>query len=110
MNRSSEPIEWASDNGSCYTARDTRAFAREMCPVPCTTPVSSTQFSGMAEAFVRTLKRDYVRVKSRPDAQTVNEQLPGCLAHYNEVHPHRALGYRSPREYIAQTREAPSGL
>jgi putative transposase len=64
----------------------------------------------MAEAFVRTLKRDYVRVNPRPDAQTVIEQLPGWLAHYNEVHPHRALGYRSPREYIAQTREAPSGL
>ena len=52
----------------------------------------------------------YVRVNPRPDAQTVIEQLPGWLAHYNEVHPHRALGYRSPREYIAQTREAPSGL
>lgn len=52
--------------------------------------------------------------------------LPTCLAprpmhrpssiscplfdHYKEVHPHRALGYRSPREFIAQTREALSGL
>jgi hypothetical protein len=23
------------------------------------------------------------------------------IAHYNEVHPHKALGYRSPREFIA---------
>ena len=22
-------------------------------------------------------------------------------AHYNEVHPHKALGYRSPREFVA---------
>jgi hypothetical protein len=50
---------------------------------------------------VRTLKRDYVRVSPKPDAQTVIEQLPGWLAHYNEVHPHRALGYRSPREATA---------
>ena len=64
----------------------------------------------MAEAFVRTLKRDYVRVNPRPDARIVIEQLPVWLAHYNAVHPHRALGYRSPREYIAQTREALSGL
>ena len=64
----------------------------------------------MAEAFVRTLKRDYVHVSPRPDAKTVIEQLPGRLAHYNNVHPRRALGYRSPRDYIEQTREAPSGL
>ena len=101
---------WLSDNGSCYTARDTRAFAREIGLVPLTTPVSSPQSNGMAEAFVRTLKRDYVRVSPRPDARTVIEQLPSWLAHYNDVHPHRALGYRSPPEYIAQTREAPSGL
>jgi putative transposase len=110
VNRLPEPIEWLSDNGSCYTARDTRAFARDIGLVPLTTPVSSPQSNGMAEAFVRTLKRDYVRVSPRPDARTVIEQLPSWLAHYNEVHPHRALGYRSPREYIAQTREAPSGL
>ena len=50
----------------------------------------------MAEAFVRTIKRDYVRVSPRPDAETVMRQLPGWIAHYNKVHPHKALGYRSP--------------
>ena len=110
VNRLPEPIESLSDNGSPYTARDTRAFSRDIGPIPLTTPVSSPQSNGMAEAFVRTLKRDYVRVNPRPDAQTVIEQLPGWLALYNEVHTHRALGYQSPSEYIAQTREAPSGL
>ena len=62
VNRLPEPIEWLSDNGSCYTARGTRVFAREIGLVPRTTPVSSPQSNGMAEAFVRTLKRDYVRV------------------------------------------------
>lgn len=110
VNRLPKPIEWLTDNGSCYTARDTLTFARDIGLVPRMTPVSSPQSNGMAEAFVRTSKRDYVRVNPRPDARTVIEQLPGWLAHYNEVHPHRALGYRSPREYIAQTREAPSSL
>jgi putative transposase len=38
--------------------------------------------------------------------------LPGWFAHYNQLHPHRALGYRSPREFIAarQTKEAMSAL
>ena len=46
-----------------------------------------------------------------PDAKAVLRQLPLWLAHYNELHPHRALGYRSPREFIARsTQEALSGL
>ena len=53
--------------------------------------------------FVRTLKRDYVRVSPVPDAETVLRQLPSWLAHYNEIHPHRAFGYRSPREFIARS-------
>lgn len=110
VSRVPEPIEWLTDNGSCYTARNTRAFARGIGLIPRTTPVSSPQSNGMAEAFVRTLKRDYVRVNPRPDALSVIDQLPGWFAHYNEVHPHRALRYRSPREFIAQTCEALSGL
>jgi putative transposase len=55
----------------------------------------------MAEAFVRTIKRDYVRVSLCPDAKTVMLQLPSWITHYNEVHPHKALGYRSPHEFIA---------
>ena len=57
--------------------------------------------NGMAEAFVRTIKRDYVRVSPVPDAKTVKRLLPSWMTHYNEVHPHKALGYRSPREFIA---------
>jgi putative transposase len=30
-----------------------------------------------------------------------SRQPPAWIAHYNEVHPHKALGYRSPREFIA---------
>ena len=66
-----------------------------------TTLVESPQSNGMAEAFVRTIKRDYVRVSPCLDASTVMRQLPAWIIHYNEVHPHKALGYRSPREFIA---------
>lgn len=111
VNRLPHTIEWLTDNGSCYTAHDTRRFARDLGLVPRTTPVESPQSNGMAEAFVRTLKRDYARVSPRPDARSVIEQLPGWLDHYNRVHPHRALGYRSPREFIHRsTREELSGL
>src|SRR6188472_4404457 len=101
VNRLPVTIEWLSDNGSCYIAGDTRSFARDIGLEPRTTPIESPQSNGMAEAFVRTIKRDYVRISPRPDAKTVMRQLPAWIAHYNEVHPHKALGYRSPREFIA---------
>jgi ribonuclease VapC len=49
----------------------------------------------MAKAFVRAIRRDYVHVSPRPDSETVMHQLS------DEVQPHKALGYRSPREFIA---------
>ena len=99
VNRLPVPIEWLSDNGSPYTARETRTLAREVGLVPCTTPIESPQSNGMAEAFVKTLKRDYAQVNPRPDAASVLRQLDGCFEHYNTIHPHKALGYRSPREF-----------
>ena len=100
VNRLPHVIEWLSDNGSGTIAADTKALAREIGLEPRTTPVRSPQSNGMAEAFVRTMKRDYVRVSPRPDACTVIAQLPVWFEHTNAVHPHRALGYRSPREFI----------
>lgn len=101
VDKAPEPIEWLSDNGSGYIAGDTKAFARGIGLEPRTTPVRSPQSNGMAEAFVRTIKRDYARVSFLPDARAIMDLLPKWIAHYNEVHPHRALGYRSPREFIA---------
>jgi len=94
-------IEWLSDNGSPYTARDTRRFARDLGLDPVTTPIQSPQSNGMAEALVKTIKRDYARFADLPDARAALAQLPRWFAHYNRLHPHKALGYRSPREFIA---------
>ena len=112
VNRLPSTIEWLTDNGSGYIAHETRRFAREIGFEPRTTPVESPQSNGMAEAFVRTIKRDYARVSPLPDAETVMQQLPTWFEHYNTVHPHRALRYRSPREFIASrlNRENVSGL
>ncbi len=99
VNKLPKPIEWLSDNGSPYTAGETRALARDIGLKPCTTPIESPQSNGMAEAFVKTFKRDYARVSAKPDAASVLHQLDSWFEHYNRVHPHKALGYRSPREF-----------
>ncbi|MQX62307.1 IS3 family transposase [Sinorhizobium meliloti] len=106
INMLSEPIEWLTDNGSCFIARDTASLLRDIGMEPCTTPVRSPQSNGMAEAFVKTFKRDYVAVNPTPDAETVMAQLPFWFEHYNNLHPHSALGYQSPREFISSKSQA----
>jgi transposase InsO family protein len=93
------PIEWLSDNGPPYTATDTREMARDLGLNACTTPYRSPESNGMAEAFVKTFKRDYVRIHEIPDAVALMKQLPEWFEDYNENHPHSALKMRSPREF-----------
>jgi transposase InsO family protein len=92
-------IEWLTDNGSAYTARETRDFALSMGLAVCTTPVQSPESNGMAEGFVKTFKRDYVNVNRLDNARVVLEQLPGWIEDYNENAPHKGLKMMSPREY-----------
>lgn len=94
-----KPIQWLSDNGSAYTAALTRSFARDVGLEPVNTPVSSPQSNGMAESFVKTMKRDYVDFMPKPDARTAIGNLAIAFEHYNEHHPHSALRYHSPREF-----------
>src|SRR5215475_8640664 len=55
-------VEWLSDNGSPFTAKETLDFAAALGLVPCFTPVHSPESNGIAEAFVETFKRDYARI------------------------------------------------
>ncbi len=54
----------------------------------------------MFEAFVKTFKRDYLRISPLPDAPSVLRQIAGWIDDYNEIHPHSALRMRSLREFI----------
>ena len=66
----------------------------------CFTPIRSPESNGIAEAFVKTFKRDYARLSILPDAETVIALLPAWFEDYNEVHPHSGLKFPSPREFL----------
>jgi len=59
----------------------------ELGLVPITTPAYSPQSNGLAEAFVHTLKRDYIDGTELRDAETVLAQLAGWFEDYNTRAP-----------------------
>ncbi|WP_237170324.1 IS3 family transposase [Pandoraea thiooxydans] len=97
-------VEFLSDNGGAFRANETHALARALGIKPVHTPVNSPQSNGMAESFVNTFKRDYVGSMDRSSGAAVLAQLPGAFRHFNEVHPHSALGYKSPRMFRKERR------
>jgi putative transposase len=94
-------VQWLSDNGSIFAAHKTIDIAVALNLQPCFTPVESPESNGIAEAFVKTFKRDYVRVNPIPDAASALEAIDSWMEDYNTMHPHSRLGYSSPREYIS---------
>ena len=97
--RTPHPVEWLSDNGPPYTASDTRSFGADCGLLVCNTPAYSPESNGMAEAFVKTFKRDYAYLADLPDARTVLKQLGPWFEDYNEHHPHKGLKMLSPKEF-----------
>ena len=65
-----------------------------------TTPVYSPQSDGVAEAFVKTFKRDYVWFGDISNAEAVMKQLPFWFEDYYNNPPHKGLGMKSPREFL----------
>jgi putative transposase len=81
-------------------ARETVAFARRLGFDVRTTPAYSPESNGMAEAFVKTFKRDYVAFIDPIDAHTIMQKLPLWFDDYNENAPHKGLKMMAPRQFI----------
>lgn len=95
----STPVQWLSDNGSAHIAEQTRLFTRQIGLQPVAAPVRGPQSNGMAESFVKMIKRDYVAHLPKPDRETALRNLTIAFKYYNEQHPNSALKYRSQRGF-----------
>jgi putative transposase len=74
------PVEWLSDNGPTYTAHETRSFTASCGFIVRSTPSYSPKSNGMAEALVKTLKRNDAYVADFDNvtaAATVLRPIPG---------------------------------
>ncbi len=97
--KATRQIEWLTDRGSIYRAYNVQALGRELNLKCCYTASYSPESNGMAEAFVGTIKRDYVYMNDCYSAKEVLRMLPNWFRDYNEEAPHSALGMKSPTEY-----------
>lgn len=102
--KASRQIQFLSDRGSIYRAKETVQLGRQLGLKSCFTAAYSPQSNGMAEAFVNTIKRDYVYVNDCYNADTVIKMLASWIADYNNNAPHSGLGMKSPVEYINLTK------
>ena len=85
-------VQWLSDRGSIYRAKSVKDLGKELNLQYCYTRAYSPESHGMAEAFVKTIMRDYVCPAYCDSAETVLKLLPRWFADYNNVAPHSALG------------------
>lgn len=99
INQLPKSIQWLSDNGPCYVSRETVSFARELGFEVCTTPAYSPESNGMAEAFVKTFKRDYIAFYDPLNAESLMKNLPAWFEDYNNFAPHKGLKMMAPREF-----------
>ena len=106
VDRVPHAVQWLTDNGSCYTAHETVRYGRSLGLDIRTTPAYSPESNGMAEAFVKTFKRDYVWLADLSSAERVLEQLPVWFEDYNENAPHKSLKMRSPRNHRREINRA----
>jgi putative transposase len=103
------PIQWLSDNGPQFVALQTCSYGKSWGFDIRTTPAYSPESNGIAEAFVKIFKRDYVYVSELWTAEAVLRRLPEWFADYNRNYPHSGLKMKSPLEYreaVRSTEEA----
>ena len=92
-------IQWLSDRGAIYRSQETVRMGRHLGLKSCFTAPYTPESNGMSEAFVATIKRDYVYTSDCRDAQTVMKLFKKWIKDYNNVAPHSGLGMKSPVEY-----------
>ena len=99
-------IQWLSDRGAIYRSQETVRMGRRLGLKSCFTAPYSPESNGMSEAFVATIKRDYVYTSDCKDAQTVMNLFKKWIKDYNNVAPHSGLGMKSPVEYRKSVNQA----
>ena len=91
----------STDNGPEFASHLLHNLLTRLGLVACRTPRRSPQSNGAVEAFIGSLKREYVAHHELPTAAHAATLLPGWIEHYNALAPHGALSMCSAAEACA---------
>jgi len=95
-----------SDNGLIFQSRRFRRACHDYrLPQEYVTPYTPEQ-NGLIERFFRSLKEECAWLQNFTTFGDAKAAIRRWIEWYNEPRPHQALGYRSPREYRAQSATA----
>jgi len=92
-------IEFLSDNGLEYLRAGLRNFLEASGFVVCTIPIRSPESKGIAEAFFKSFKRDYVYQHPCKTFMEIAGIMPVWIHDYNTRATHSALGMISPLQF-----------
>jgi transposase InsO family protein len=92
-----------SDNGPNYTSRLFQQAAAGMGICLHRTRPYRPQTNGKAEAFIKTLKREWIYKRIYLSNQERLEELPEFLCYYNHHRPHTSLGLLPPISRLSTT-------
>ena len=94
-------LKVASDNGSAFLSEYFQAFARELEVGLLRTRVRYPEGNGRCERVIRTIKEEEVWLNEYATMDEARARLGEFLEFYNAERIHSALGYLSPRQYVA---------
>jgi transposase InsO family protein len=94
-------LKVASDNGSAFLSDHFQAFARELEVELLRTRVRYPEGNGRCERVIRTIKEEEIWLNEYATLEEARSRLAAFLEFYNAERIHSALGYLSPRQYVA---------
>ncbi len=95
-----------SDNGPQFIARDFKEFIRVTGMSHVRTAPHYPQSNGKIERYHKTLKGDAIRVTPPSSPAEARRVVTRFVEHYNAGRLHSAIGYVTPRDFLAGKQDA----
>mgnify|MGYP000383293390 CR=1 FL=1 len=94
-------LKVASDNGSAFLSEHFQTFARNLEVELLRTRVRYPEGNGRCERLIRTIKEEEIWLNEYATLDEARARLGEFFEFYNAERIHSALGYASPRQYVA---------
>ena len=95
-----------SDNGPQFIARDFKEFIRVTGMSHVRTSRNYPQSNGKIERYHKTLKGDAIRITPPSNLAEARAVVARFVEHYNARRLHSAIGYVTPKDFLAGRRDA----